>query len=75
MKQNFASLITLAAAFMMCNKSPTSPDDSGTSPLTLITTDSSSVAAIVRIPDKAVYVKGDSVLLIATPFSVGRGFR
>jgi uncharacterized repeat protein (TIGR02543 family) len=59
--------VAVTALLMTCSKSPTGFKEPITPQgVTLTTTRSSSIATILRVPDKAAYAAGDSVLVIVT---------
>jgi len=67
MKQYSVLSVAIAAALMVtCGKSPTGPGENAGTLLTLTTTASSSIATILRIPDKAAYKSGDTVKVLVT---------
>ena len=66
-KHLFVVASTALGLFVGCNKSPIAPQDSSSTYCILATTESSSVADIIRMPDKDTYTRGDTVMLIAKP--------
>jgi uncharacterized repeat protein (TIGR02543 family) len=62
-----SALVAAAVIFFDCNKSVTGPEAVASGPFSLVTTESSAVAGITRVPDKQAYAKGDTVAISAAP--------
>jgi hypothetical protein len=63
------SVIVALFLYVGCAQSPTSPHETPVAALILTSTGSSSVADIIRKPDKSSYTQGDTVTMVACPHS------
>jgi uncharacterized repeat protein (TIGR02543 family) len=68
-KFRFVPAACAACLFFECATSPTGPQNTQSANVTLTAPGSSSIAVIVRTPDKTSYAQGDTVTLVAVPRS------